>query len=235
MIVLFILLFFSLFPSLSFFTSFYFLIFFGGGTCVISVFFSVLLLDGILAKKFVMPNFFCIGWVSFGFTKSVFVVCDHNIDPVFSVFTRGEIVTFKSFRLTKGFFHSGWTDLILQQTTLTNAYTWRKFLYVFFLIESNISSSKLSAPYFKKSPASYKDLFLTISPTTLIRNSVESWDCSLVRNNEIELQRELPSPLVKTGNCAWQSFGSIDLWLYDLKYFYRSSVCSRNRKYYTVK
>ena len=104
MIVLFILLFFSLFPSLSFFTSFYFLIFFGGGTCVISVFFSVLLLDGILAKKFVMPNFFCIGWVSFGFTKSVFVVCDHDIDAVFSVFTRGEIVTFKSFCLTKGFF-----------------------------------------------------------------------------------------------------------------------------------
>ena len=33
-----------------------------------------------------------------------YVVCDHNIDAVFSVFTRGEIVTFKPFCLTKGFF-----------------------------------------------------------------------------------------------------------------------------------
>ena len=147
MIVLFIFLFFDLsFPL--FFHFFLLLNLFGGGTCVTYVFFSVLLLDGILAKKFVMPNFFCIGWVSFGFTKSVFVVCDHNIDAVFSLFTRGEIVTFKSFRLTKGFFHSGWTDLILQQTTLANAYIWRKLPYVLFLIESNISSSKLSAPYF---------------------------------------------------------------------------------------
>ena len=112
--------FFSLvFPSPTFFT-------FGGGTCVTSAFFSVLLLDGILAKKFVMSHFLRNGWVSFGFTrmsrskikrtkwfgcqsfsKSVSVVCDHNIDPVFSVFTRGEIVTFKSFHLTKGFFDSG--------------------------------------------------------------------------------------------------------------------------------
>ena len=116
----------SVFPSPSFFTFFSFLILFGGGTYVTSAFFSVLLLDGILAKKFVMSHFLRNGWVSFGFTrmsrskikrtkwfgcqsfsKSVSVVCDHNIDPVFSVFTRGEIVTFKSFHLTKGFFDSG--------------------------------------------------------------------------------------------------------------------------------
>ena len=41
------------------------------------------------------------------FSKSVFDVCDHNIDAVFSAFTGGEIVRFKSFRLTKGFFDSG--------------------------------------------------------------------------------------------------------------------------------
>ena len=124
MIVLFLLLFFGLsFPSL--FTFFPFLIIFGSGTCVTSAFFSVLLLDGILAKKFVMSHVLRIGWVSFGFTqmshsvikrtkwfgcqsfsKSVSVVCDHNNDAVFSVFTRGEVVTFKSFRLTKGFFDS---------------------------------------------------------------------------------------------------------------------------------
>ena len=34
-------------------------------------------------------------------------MCDQNFDAVFSVFTRGEIVTFKSFRLTKGFFDLG--------------------------------------------------------------------------------------------------------------------------------
>ena len=51
----------SLFPSLSIFTSFFSLIFFGGGTCVTSVFFSVLSLDGILAKKFVMSQILCIG------------------------------------------------------------------------------------------------------------------------------------------------------------------------------
>ena len=104
MIVLLILLFFGLSIS-SFFTSSSFLIFFRDGTCVASVFFSVLLLDGILVKEFVMSHFLCIGWVLFRFTKSVFVVCDHNIDAVFSVFTRGDIVAFKSFCLTKGFFH----------------------------------------------------------------------------------------------------------------------------------
>ena len=40
-------------------------------------------------------------------SKSVSTMCDHNFDAVFSVFTRGEIVTFKSFRLTKGFFDLG--------------------------------------------------------------------------------------------------------------------------------
>ena len=125
MIILFILLFFGLSFSLIF-TYFFFLILFGGGTCVTSAFFSVLLFDGILAKKFVMSHFFRIGWVSFGFTrmsrsgikrtkwfgcqsfsKSASLVCHHNIDAVFSVFTRGEIVTFKSFRLTRGFFWFG--------------------------------------------------------------------------------------------------------------------------------
>ena len=48
------------FPFPSFFTSFSFLIFLGSGTCVTSVFFLVLLLDGILAKKFVMSHFLCI-------------------------------------------------------------------------------------------------------------------------------------------------------------------------------
>ena len=47
------------FPSSLFFTSFSFLIFFGVGTCVTSVSFSVLLLHGILTKKF--------GWVSLSF------------------------------------------------------------------------------------------------------------------------------------------------------------------------
>ena len=112
--------FFSLvFPSPTFFT-------FGGGTCVTSAFFSVLLLDGILTKKncnVTLSSY----WLSFVwfytnessgikrtkwfgyqlFSKSVSVVCDHNIDAVFSVLTRGEIVTFKSFRLTMGFFDSG--------------------------------------------------------------------------------------------------------------------------------
>ena len=41
------------------------------------------------------------------FSKSVSVVHDHNIDAVFSIFTRGEIATFKSFCLTKGFFWFG--------------------------------------------------------------------------------------------------------------------------------
>ena len=41
------------------------------------------------------------------FPKAVFVVYDHNISVVFSVFTRRGILTFKSFRLTKGFFDSG--------------------------------------------------------------------------------------------------------------------------------
>ena len=125
MIILFILLFFGLSCPL-FFTFFSFLILFGGGTCVTSAFFSVLLLDGILTKKncnVTLSSY----WLSFVwfytnessgikrtkwfgyqlFSKSVSVVCDHNIDAVFSVFTRGEIVTFKSFRLTKGFFDSG--------------------------------------------------------------------------------------------------------------------------------
>ena len=62
--------FFSLvFPSPTFFTSFSFLILFGGGTCVTFAFFSVLLLDGILAEKIVMSHFLRIGWVSFGFTR----------------------------------------------------------------------------------------------------------------------------------------------------------------------
>ena len=116
----------SVFPSPSFFTFLSFLILSGGGTCITSTFFSVLLLDGILSKRFVMSHFLRIGLVSFGFTrmsrsgikrtkwfgcqsfsKSVSLVCHHNIDAVFSVFTRGEIVTFKSFRLTMGFFDSG--------------------------------------------------------------------------------------------------------------------------------
>ena len=108
-IVFVILLFFGLSFSL-FFYFFLLLVFFGSDTCVTSVFFSVLLLDGILSKRFVLLHFLCIGWVSFVFTgmtcsgnkttkwlgcqlfsKSVSVVCDHNIDTVFSAFTRGEL------------------------------------------------------------------------------------------------------------------------------------------------
>ena len=58
----------SVLPSLSLFTSFSFLIFFSGGTFVTSVFFSVILLNGILVNKFVMSHFLCISWLSFGFT-----------------------------------------------------------------------------------------------------------------------------------------------------------------------
>ena len=42
-------------------------------------------------------------------SESVFVVCDHNIDAVFSAFTRGEIVTFyeKVILFGKGVFRFG--------------------------------------------------------------------------------------------------------------------------------
>ena len=199
-IVLFILLFFGLLFSLYFYF-FLLLNLFGGGTCVTSVFFSVLFLDGILAKKFVMLYFLCISWASFGFTgmnrsgikrtkwfncqsfsKSVFVVCGHNIDAVFSVFTRGETVTLSHFVWQWGFFIWDQQILCCQKTKLANAYIWWKQLHISSLMESNIAFSKLSTPYFKISSASYKDLFLTISPTTLIRNSFKSSGCSPVSN-----------------------------------------------------
>ena len=68
MIVLFILLFFGLSFPFSF-TLFSFFIFFGGGTCVTSIFFSVLLLDDILAKTFITSHFLSTDWVSFGSTR----------------------------------------------------------------------------------------------------------------------------------------------------------------------
>ena len=105
-----------------------------------------------------------------------------------------------------------------------------------FLWPFSIKLAMIRSRPFKFSSATiclFKQLFLTISSNSLIRNFVKSWDCSPVSNNEIELGNCLP--LSWKQEIMHDNLLESDVLLRDLKHFYRNSVRSRNWQYYTVK